>query len=192
MQTVPTAKATFNAPQAMFTAPQPADWVRPSRLTLCCEKFDLTGLARQTMCEYAQEKSEYSFDFQGNLSCCIWGDPLQLRRVIRSLLDNATKHSAVEREICVSVWRRGSEVRLSVEDQGSGPLTNTNERLFGPLVRLNEAQNLGRCGGIGLLRAQRIVQAHGGEMCLQGTPARGMTVELCFEAKLSPEQDISR
>ncbi|HLI24914.1 MAG TPA: ATP-binding protein [Acidimicrobiales bacterium] len=95
------------------------------------------------------------------------GDPEQLARAVRNLLDNAQRHAAST----VSVELSGDEgsVTLVVGDDGPGVAPEDRERVFEPFARLDEGRDQDAGGsGLGLAITREIVVAHGGTIELGG------------------------
>lgn len=94
------------------------------------------------------------------------GDTTQLRAVMQNLIANAVKfrRHGEAATVRVSGRRDGAGTRIEVADSGIGIAPEDLERVFEPLVRLDES---GEGSGIGLSTCRRILQAHGGEVGLE-------------------------
>ena len=102
-------------------------------------------------------------------------DPIQIDQVLTNLLENAVRFAppASEIKVTANAWRQQVEVRVS--DQGPGIAAEERERVFEPFYKRDAG--LGRGGtGLGLAIARAIVQAHGGRIRAEGTPAGGASV----------------
>ena len=99
-----------------------------------------------------------------------WADPVQLKIVISSLLQNAVE--AVSNSGCIDVQVTSVLVnerrfaRLCVTDDGPGMNEKDREHLFDPFYSGRQA---GRGLGFGLSKCWRIVVGHGGEIDVQTT-----------------------
>lgn len=104
----------------------------------------------------------------------VLADPVQLDQVLTNLLDNAVRFSPVGGEVTVSVapWR--STVELRVADQGPGIQPDDRERVFEAFYRGDGSERPG--SGLGLAIARAIVQAHGGQILIEGAPGGGTVV----------------
>ena len=89
------------------------------------------------------------------------GDPDQLRRVARNLLDNAELHAARTVRVELGQVDPGT-VALAVSDDGPGIAPDQRERVFERFVRLDEARGRHGGAGLGLSIVREIVTAHGG------------------------------
>ena len=98
--------------------------------------------------------------------------PQAVRRSIRNLLANATRHGA---RIELRAKRRERSVKILIDDDGPGIPSGLREDVFKPFVRLDDARNLDETGtGLGLAIAQDIAHAHGGHIVLEDSPLGGL------------------
>jgi two-component system sensor histidine kinase BaeS len=105
------------------------------------------------------------------------GDPSQLGRVVRNLLDNAIRHAPRESVVLVQVDRLGDHGRLRVIDQGDGFPPEFRGRAFEPFTRADAARDVSTgTAGLGLAIARGIVAAHAGSVGLGDGP--GGVVEI--------------
>jgi signal transduction histidine kinase len=90
------------------------------------------------------------------------GDPDQLRRVVRNLLDNAELHAASTVRVELARVDAG-RFALAVVDDGPGIAPADRQRVFERFVRLDKARGRRAGGaGLGLAIVREIVTAHGG------------------------------
>jgi two-component system, OmpR family, sensor kinase len=86
-----------------------------------------------------------------------------MRRLLALLLDNAIRYSPAGTVITVHLAVHGSQVRLTVEDQGIGITAADREAVFERFHRTEEARAHRADGsGLGLALARWIVMRHGG------------------------------
>jgi signal transduction histidine kinase len=99
------------------------------------------------------------------------GDPDQLARVVRNLLDNAERHAT--RTISVTLAPEGGDAVLAVTDDGPGVPAGAEEQIFERFTRVDRSRSRDSGGtGLGLAIAKEIVEAHHGTIELDRT-ARG-------------------
>ena len=106
-------------------------------------------------------------------------DRAALQRAIQNLLENAIKYDRGHRSIKISARKHaaadgGEEVRVTVEDAGSGIAAADLPHIFDPFYRGAEvvaAQVKG--SGLGLSLVQHIVAAHGGRVSVDTTVGKG-------------------
>lgn len=109
-------------------------------------------------------------------------DPGLLERVIANLVENALKHTDASRvALTVSAWS-GAEgatggqvdgrVSLRVVDRGPGVPAGALETIFEPFQRLGDVP-AGDGVGLGLAVARGLMEAMGGTLTAEETPAAG-------------------
>lgn len=100
-------------------------------------------------------------------------DEGSLARVLRNLLDNATRHAAGR--VLVTV----TDGTVVVEDDGNGLAEEDRERVFERFVRLGEARGREAGGsGLGLAIVREIAREHGGDVELAASPLGGLAATL--------------
>ncbi|SDJ46365.1 PAS domain-containing sensor histidine kinase [Natronorubrum texcoconense] len=114
------------------------------------------------------------------------GDPGQLRQVFQNLLSNAIEYSDDPPQVAVSAVRSGSEVLVSVADEGIGIDPDDSGRVFEIFQSLH-AQDEHSGTGIGLALCKRIVERHGGEIWVESEPGEGATFSFTLPAASDDE-----
>jgi two-component system sensor histidine kinase KdpD len=84
-------------------------------------------------------------------------DRVLMGQVLINLLDNAARHAPANSVITVKGERRGSQVVLSVADQGPGVPLGDRETIFDRFTQIST----GGRAGLGLTIAKTFVEAHG-------------------------------
>jgi two-component system, chemotaxis family, CheB/CheR fusion protein len=104
----------------------------------------------------------------------VYGDELQLLRLLQNLISNALKYRSVETpSVHLSVREAGSEWIFSVKDNGIGMEMKYAEQIFTVFKRLHGREYPGT--GIGLAVCKRIVERHGGRIWVESEPDKGAT-----------------
>ena len=102
--------------------------------------------------------------------------PQAVRRSIRNLLANATRHGA---RIELRAKRRERSVKILIDDDGPGIPSGLREEVFKPFFRLDASRNSSTGGvGLGLTIARDVVRAHGGDIWLEDAPLGGLRVRI--------------
>ena len=100
------------------------------------------------------------------------GDPDELHRVVRNLVDNACRYGAGR--LGLSVAREATDVVVRVDDDGPGIPVEERSRVFERFVRLDPARVREHGGaGLGLPIVHSIVAAHGGSVTVGESPWGG-------------------
>lgn len=90
------------------------------------------------------------------------GQPLGLKRMLTNLVDNAVKYGERARVLMAD---QGSQIVVTVEDDGPGIPPEQRERVFAPFARLEASRSRETGGmGLGLAVARSIARAHGGDV----------------------------
>jgi nitrogen fixation/metabolism regulation signal transduction histidine kinase len=113
----------------------------------------------------------YPFRVEGtpSIECDI--DPAQMQQVLINLIKNAHESGSPPDDIIVAVERAGTDCVLRVLDRGRGM---TEDVLRQALVPFYSTKPDG--SGVGLALSNEIVEAHGGQMHLEGREGGGTTV----------------
>ena len=110
-------------------------------------------------------------------------DEEALRRALENLISNAVKYAREGAWLGVEVrqadQRAGAGVEIEIRDRGPGIPEADQQRVFEPFVRGKNqvASNLPGTG-LGLSLVQQIVEAHGGDVCLESREGEGCTFVL--------------
>ena len=109
----------------------------------------------------------------------ICADETRLQEVLYNLLENAVKYSPENGEIRLQAARRGSEIVVSVSDNGIGISKGDLPRIFERFYRADKARGRELGGtGLGLAIVKHIVQLHGGRAEAESEPGQGTTVRV--------------
>ncbi len=107
-------------------------------------------------------------------------DPDQLSDAISELVSNALQSSPKERvEVRVHVEPSDDRLIVTVRDDGVGMSPETLAGAFDPFF---SSRSAGRLTGLGLAKARRLVEAHGGELTLESVEGKGTTGRIVLPA----------
>jgi len=102
------------------------------------------------------------------------GDRKRLRQVLQNLVDNAVKYSSAGAEVRVSAQASNGVIRVDVTDDGPG-VPYEDQRLIFEKFGRSSGVSTKPGTGLGLFIARSIVEAHGGTLEVESTPACGAT-----------------
>src|SRR6266480_5460966 len=106
-------------------------------------------------------------------------DGTRLEEVLYNLLDNAVKFSPENCQIHLRATRRGSDMVLSVTDNGVGIGKEHLPRIFERFYRADKARSRELGGtGLGLAIVKHIAQLHGGRVEAESELGRGTTIRV--------------
>lgn len=121
------------------------------------EEVELLGLA-------AEEVTRYDGAVLEGRPVSVQGDPRLLRRLVRNLLDNASRHGRPP--INVAITSDHSQAHLIVCDGGPGIPASERTRVFEPFRRLPSGGESGGTG-LGLTLVRQIARQHGGDATIE-------------------------
>jgi len=102
----------------------------------------------------------------------VWLESRSLVQLLQNLIGNAIKYrSQRPLHIHVSAEQKGADWLFSVRDNGIGIAPQYHDRIFGIFKRLHGKEIPGT--GIGLAICQRIVEWHGGKICVESDVEAG-------------------
>src|SRR5205807_2416757 len=107
------------------------------------------------------------------------GDPSQLQRLFRNIVDNATRYATCQ--VALVGRRVDGRLLVRVDDDGPGIPVADRDRVFDRFVRLDASRDrTSSSTGLGLAIAREIAHAHGGTIAITDSPGKGtrVTVEL--------------
>lgn len=112
----------------------------------------------------------------------IVGAPRRMRQVFSNLLNNAIRYSPADSTITFKAWFEPESVFVSVSDQGPGIPDDDLQHIFKDFFRASNVE--GAPGmGLGLAIAQKIVEAHKGQILVQNITDEsdeGEIIGACF------------
>ena len=124
-----------------------------------------------------RRETELHVDVRSVGAARVLGRPLELRRVLRNLGDNAARHAGAT--IRFSLGTHGGEVVLGVDDDGPGIPPEDRARVLERFVRLDESRARDAGGaGLGLAIVQTVVTSHGGSLVITESGLGGARVEV--------------
>lgn len=125
----------------------------------------------------AQETSGLVVNTTGVSAARVRGDPAQLARAVRNIVDNAVRHAAST--VALGVEEREEEAVLWVDDDGPGIAPPDRRRVLERFVRLDDARARDGGGtGLGLAIVAEVVVAHGGTVGVSDAEMGGAHIEV--------------
>jgi len=136
--------------------------------------IDIASLALGAVADFSEMGTEINYD--GPDSLLFNAHPLAIKRAVVNVIDNARKYGG---GVSVSLSRVGGDIVMIVDDAGPGIPPELREKVFSPFVRLEKSRSRDTGGnGLGLSIARAAVRAHGGDVLLSDSPAKGLRVTI--------------
>ncbi len=136
--------------------------------------LDLDSLL-EAVCADAVDAGQ-QVELKGQAGIAMLGRPLDLRRCLGNLIDNAVKYG---RNARVCVERMNGAARVRIRDSGPGIPAAEMGRVFDPFYRVETSRSRESGGtGLGLTIARNIAEQHGGSIALANHPEGGLEVTL--------------
>jgi len=139
------------------------------------ERVDLGALLQSLVDDLADEGRPVSAAGETS-SAIVLAQPAALKRVLDNLIGNALRYGGSAR---VSLATRGTEVDVSIDDEGPGIAPEQLEAVFQPFYRVESSRSRSTGGtGLGLYIARDLAQRHGGRLALANRSEGGLRATL--------------
>lgn len=162
----------LSAMQAMVR--EGLDLARSMDTTESMQMLDLDSLLDASVDDAADANQPVTLAGRSNMT--LLGRPLDLRRCLGNLIDNAVKYG---HQAHVTVDRVNGAARIRVRDAGPGIPPGEMQRVFDPFYRVETSRSRESGGtGLGLTIARNIAEQHGGSITLANLPEGGLEVTL--------------
>jgi len=144
--------------------------------------FDAAALLTRLCGELNElyRRQEIPFQYDGPAEGInLLADPTQVEVALRAICRNAAEAIARQGSVRLELQRFAAETHISVGDDGPGVTVDERRHIFDPFYSARQA---GRGLGLGLSKAWRIAQAHGGRIDVDSAPGRGSVFTLVLPA----------
>jgi signal transduction histidine kinase len=133
---------------------------------LARKEVDLAGVAAGSVEEVGPLAGERRLESELERPLPLEGNPDELHRMIRNLLENAVRHTPDRTTIELTARRDGDQALLEVIDDGPGIPTGMEDQIFDRFVRGDgPADTAGGGGsGLGLAIVRAVAESHGGSV----------------------------
>jgi len=149
-------------------------------LDLDFEWINLSDMISDTLESFAARAEARELILEGLVSPQldpVWAAPDKFSRIMDNLLGNAFRHTPKGGRIQIRAEAVGDQIRVSVEDSGSGIVAKDLPHIFDRFYRgeSSRSRNVDRSSGsgLGLAIVKGLVEAHGGEIWVESQPGEG-------------------
>ena len=144
--------------------------LKEGRLELDPHEFDLAPLLPDFIERLGPLSAGLSVSIDAPAQVLVTADRDRIDQVITNLLSNAVRYSPAGGKIILSACREGSDLHLSVSDEGLGVAKEKQELIFERFGRAHGASYGGL--GLGLSITKGIVEQHRGRIWIDSDPER--------------------
>ena len=107
-----------------------------------------------------------------------YGRPHELSRALSNVLSNASHYASMAH---INLGIREDKVQIIIDDNGPGIPAKKRLEVFKPFYRMESSRNKNTGGvGLGMTITRDIILAHGGNIQLDESPAKGLRVLITF------------
>jgi signal transduction histidine kinase len=158
---------------------------------------DLAAIAEQAvgMFSGAAEERGITMSVAATGPTAARGDPVELRRLVSNLLDNAIRFTPPGGRIDVRVGGAVDAATLAVQDTGAGIAPRDLAHVFDRFFKADPARTHGegrRSGGLGLAICRSIAESCGGTIGIESRLGEGTTVTVRLPATPPTSPDPSK
>ena len=124
------------------------------------------------------EKSELKINFNPQNDLYVLADNMQLKRVVKNLIQNAISHSDSNKDVDIKIEQLADFITISIIDYGKGISQENIDKIFNKYY--STAKKFRKIGtGLGLYLSQQIIKSHGGEIIV--TSEENFNTEFCIQ-----------
>jgi two-component system, OmpR family, sensor kinase len=153
--------------------------------------IDLARIAAGALEEVAPLAGERRLESHLEQPLPMNGNPDELHRMIRNLLENAVRHTPEKTTVELTARRDGDQALLEVLDDGPGIPGEIEEQVFNRFVRgPGPADTVGGGGsGLGLAIVRAVAEAHGGSVDAGKSTYGGARFSIRLPLVTAPERE---
>ncbi|MEI8129797.1 MAG: PAS domain-containing sensor histidine kinase [bacterium] len=144
------------------------------------ENIDLVSFIRTIVDEMQSiaEKSGLKIVFNPQNNLTVFADNIQLKRVVKNLIQNAISHSDSSKDVNIAISQIPNFITISIIDYGKGITKENIDKIFNKYY--STAKKFRKIGtGLGLYLSQQIIKSHNGEIVV--TSEENVNTEFCIK-----------
>lgn len=161
--------------------------VEHDKNTISCIPLDIQEITEQYIEELIgrQQQIRIRTEYKTSGPYIAYADPLAFLQILENLISNATKVSAVNGEILVSIEHRSPMLVLSVEDFGSGIEKEQQDRMFKKYSSVGRNTFDSSSNGLGLYIVKKLVEAMNGSLSFETVLGQGTVFKVFLPTTVS-------
>tara|TARA_X000001036_G_scaffold229021_1_gene214025 strand:- start:18 stop:569 length:552 start_codon:yes stop_codon:yes gene_type:complete len=136
------------------------------------EMFDLSELIEKIIKKYDNENISQVLTpriyFNGKKNLIV--------RCLNNLIDNALKYA---NDVKITLTKKNTNLFIAIDDDGPGIPKNEHDNVFKPFYKINKGRADSKSSvGLGLSIASDIIRSHGGNIKLEKSKMKGLSVKI--------------
>lgn len=145
------------------------------------QRMDIDPVIQRTVRKFVNYAKEEDVELIENLTPTKYRyeiDPDRIEQILTNLIDNAIRHNAKNGTVTISSVEEDSQLKVSVQDTGSGIPEEDLPFIFERFYKADKARTRGKSGkgtGLGLSIVKHLVEAHGGQIYVHSKEGEGTT-----------------
>lgn len=154
--------------------------IKDAGIDLDKENIDLEPFINSIISDMAPiaEKTGFNLKFHSTANLSVSADNMQLKRVVKNLIQNAISHSESNKDIDIKLEQTSDFVTITIIDYGKGIPKEDIEKIFNKYY--STAKKFRKIGtGLGLYLSQQIIKSHGGEISVKSE--ENASTEFCIK-----------
>ena len=162
--------------------------IESGKVHLNLQDVNLTSLIEEhiSFMKGIAQKKEISLVFKAGSIRSVVCDPEKILQVVNNLITNAIKFSKPQTTVEVTLESKGSDIVITVKDQGVGIPAQERDRLFQPFSKTSVKSTAGEAStGLGLAIAKKIMTEHKGKIWVESEVGKGSTFSVSLPATTS-------
>ena len=158
-----------------------ASQIETGGYSITMEEINFTELVNECVHDCVLRFPQRQIDASIAEDIFVNGDQLLLQMGINNLLDNAIKYSLKESFVTIALFKKYTDLYLSVKDQGKGIKDDEKKKIFDKYYRTGNKATKGAKGtGLGLYLTKKIVQQHNAAIFLTDNIPAGSNFTIVF------------
>jgi PAS domain S-box-containing protein len=126
-------------------------------------------------CDHIRLAGQHEVTLKGDTEIELFADRSKIEQVIINLVNNAVKYAPESRDIVITITRRTTTVKVSVQDFGDGIPYDKIPHLFERYYRVDSSGVQYSGLGLGLYISAEIIERHGGKIGVNSDAGKGST-----------------